>query len=285
MRRISINEIIESLSCGEETFCRIKGVAPKYNFYNRPRFVAGRGSVIFDVVVGGSRHALKCYTVPQELRGQLYDHISSLGEDFIIRPRFFPSELCTTGGWADVALYPWVEGRSLEWEIRAAIQNQSQERIDNLISAFLTLVRKLLSAEWRHGDLKAENIILLSDRSGMMLVDCDALYAPGLQPRGEVGTPPYVHPARGTAFDSHIDDFSIALILISLVALHYHPELFRGETMVALPSEGNREIIAETVAHSEPLTRLHEALYSSDYKIDNIKYQIDNVHSTNNTPQ
>lgn len=284
MTRLSINTILESLSCVEQLFGSLKELKPKYDERGKAVFVAGRSSAIFDVELDGVRYALKCFTTPQPHRQQLYDQIAPLKEEFIIHPRLLPSELWTTEGCTDVAIYPWVAGRTLEWEIRSAIRNSPNERIRQLTTSFITLAQRLLASPWRHGDLKAENIIVGPDRR-MTLVDCDALFLPSVPPRGERGTPPYTHPARGDAYDSHIDDYSIALILLSLVALGSKPELMEMETMVALPSLNNREQIAKIIAHSEPLTALHRALFSDDYKIASIQKLIDNVYRSYNSPQ
>ena len=85
---------------------------------------------------------------------------------------------------------------------------------------FSRLSMWLLAQPFAHGDLKPDNIIVREDGT-LTLVDYDGMYVPAMkgQKARESGTPDFRHPSRTEdSFDKHIDDFSIAAIMLSLKA-------------------------------------------------------------------
>lgn len=233
-------------------------------------FVTGRHSVLLKAQIDNTLYGIKCYTSPQPLLRELCTTLADYNSELIIHPTPLPEELWVGERYVDIALYPWVEGHSLDREIRRAIHNHDRALLGRLLDSFCRLSIELLEGEWRHGDLKGENIIVGRD-GRLLLVDCDALYSPLLPSRGEAGTPPYVHPSRKEAYDSHIDDYAIALIITSLAALTKEPSLATREPMVASPGESKTAIIRELFADSEPLVELLDALHKESYVIDNLK--------------
>lgn len=194
----------------------------------QPKFCAGRKGLLLDVVIDNNHCALKCYSEPAKRTAEVCEYVCNIGSDRLPRPTFYPQELAVPvqGGveWADVSLYPWVEGRTLDFEIRRHAHNGNAEMLGRLAAEFASLALDILNSPWRHGDLKPENIIVGPD-GRMVLVDLDALWAESLPVGEEVGTPEFVHPLRGAAYDSHIDDYPIALIATNLCALALHPDL------------------------------------------------------------
>jgi serine/threonine protein kinase len=78
-----------------------------------------------------------------------------------------------------------------------------------------------------HGDLKPDNILVKEDGT-LVLVDYDGMYVPAMkgQKERELGSPDFRHPGRTEdVFDEHIDDFSLASILLSLKAIALQPDL------------------------------------------------------------
>lgn len=264
---------MESLHFGDKLFNTLKGVEPIFTPQGDIRFISGRHSVLFGARVQGRLVGIKCYTSPQPLLEQLCNTLSALPEELIIHPTALPAELWAGDKYVDVALYPWVEGHSLDWEVRRAIHNRDKGLLERLYDEFCRLSQMILDQEWRHGDIKCENIIVRPDGS-MILVDCDALFHPTLPGRGEVGTPPYIHPSRGDAYDLHIDDYAIALIVLSLAALKVDPTLADKEPMVASPSEGKREKLEAIFAHNSHLGTLLEELHGESYKLPQLKERL-----------
>lgn len=274
MRKLLLTDIIASISIGEEVFTTLRDIEPMYDTYGELMLSAGHDSVVFNVRHCGKRKALKCYYEPSDLRGERCEYASSECDNLLIHPRYFPGELWVNGTMTDVALYPWVEGRTLDWYIRRALHQQSQEQLTTLLFNVIDLCLRILKGEWRHGDFKSDNIIV-TPSCEMVMVDCDALYAPTLPPSGECGTPLWTHPTRRANYNSHIDDYAIALMVVSLAALAADRSLFIGECAVAMPSLGNRERIATLLANDKTLSTLHEALYSQTYIINNIEEHLE----------
>ena len=270
MRKILTNDILEALSCGERAFRSPNRFELIYDDRGTPRFMAGRNSIVLKIRNNGALYGLKCYTSPLACGRQLGDFIATLSDHLIIKPQILCEELWVGDMFIDVAIYPWVDGHSAEWLIRKAVHDQSSAQLTSLREKFVALVGEVLELDWRHGDLKAENI-LMRPSGELLLVDCDSLCTPCIPKRAPLGTPPYIHPLRGDAYDSHIDDYSIALFVLSVEALGRDFSLFAGETMVALPSLGHTERIRELFEGNEPLLALLDALHSNDYKIANLK--------------
>lgn len=269
MTKIRIGDIKDTILFGERMFRTLRGVTPLCSGVGNPIFVTGGNSATFMVTMGEGTYALKCYTSSDPLRGELHNVVGTLPKELIISPHLLPEELWVGDRFIDVALYPWVEGHNLGHKMLGASRREDSADYIPLFREFLRLATELHSSKWRHGDLKPANIIVGPDGT-MKLVDCDTIVHPLLPPRPTRGTPRYVHPGRGEVADMHADDYATALIITSLAALISDPSLFAGEPMVAMPSEGNREIIGRLLAHSTPLTALHEALYGEDYKISNL---------------
>ncbi|MBO7301000.1 MAG: serine/threonine protein kinase [Tidjanibacter sp.] len=282
--KILINTLIESLSFEDKMFRTIPDVEPRMSPMGGPKFTSGRNSAVFDVMSRGKRYALKAYTEPLPYGEEICRVAQTLPEHLIIHPKMYCEELWVGDRYTDVMLYDWVNGRSFDWWIRKAHYDRSSQKLRELARKFTDLAIEMLDSDWRHGDIKPENILVREDGS-LILVDCDTLYSPTLPARKSLGTPHYIHPARKDAYDSHIDDYSIALILLSLEALRRNIELYNGETMVALPSENTPETLLPLFADCDALVVLYEAMRSEDYKIDNLKQLLINVQRTDNTQE
>jgi len=212
------------------SFHTLDGLHFARDFYGDISFSAGRHSVVFDVTLGLRRYALKCYLCPTDGFSEVLQFASSVRADYMLPVDFYPHELCIFHGnepqYIDIALTEWAEGRNLDFEIRRAVQADDRDRLALLADRFDRMACSLLAGCWAHGDLKPENIIVGSD-GRMRLIDYDSIYAPSLPDRGHVGTPGFQHPLRSEAtYSKHIDDYSIALLSVSLHALACEPELF-----------------------------------------------------------
>lgn len=271
MTKLRLSDILDSLHFGDKLFKTLKNIEPLHSPCGGFTFSAGRQSVVCKVLHNNTPHALKCYLRTQSTRKPRYDYLTNApNKEIFIRPQFFAQELYVNDCQIDVALYEWTEGHTLDWMIRKALHDCNSQLLEQLLGEFLRLATTILEGEWRHGDLKADNIIVCPD-GRMKLIDCDALYAPSLPPSEERGTPLWVHPARGDNYDSHIDDYATALIVVSLAAIKGDLSLCKGESAVAMPSQQNRAAIDQLIANNEPLLALHNALYASSYKIENLK--------------
>ena len=119
----------------------------------------------------------------------------------------------------------WVEGQTLDKYIREHIDDQYE--LSLLAYQFSRLAMWLMPQPFAHGDLKPDNILVKEDGT-LVLVDYDGMYVPAMkgQRARELGSPDFRHPGRTEeVFDDHIDDFSLASILLSLKAIALQPDL------------------------------------------------------------
>lgn len=278
-----LRNIIDAMKHYYLTLRTLKGLTPRLTHSGEMRFCSGRRSIIFDVDTPEGHYALKCYTSTPEGAQELFDTIVSLHTELIVAPQFLPSELYVSGGtyegYIDLLLTPWAEGDTLDYELRRAAFNRESDTLGRLAEEFRRLSLEILSSPWRHGDLKPDNIIV-APNGKMRLIDLDGLYHPSLPSRGECGTPGYIHPSRGEGYDSHIDDYSIALICTSLHSLALKPDLldlYPSNALLINPTEAINgqsrclDEIKQLFATNSSLHALATTLSQPHYQITNLK--------------
>lgn len=97
--------------------------------------------------------------------------------------RYYEQEMCVASlsdakfRYYDVALSPWVAGRTLWQCIVSAARHNDKDELKRLALIFDGMCSQLLAEEWAHGDLKPENIII-TPSSEARLIDYDAAYVP-----------------------------------------------------------------------------------------------------------
>ena len=87
----------------------------------------------------------------------------------------------------------------------------------------------LRTKPFAHGDIKPDNIMIKPDGS-LILVDYDGMYVKALSGMlsPTTGTKGFSHPLRtGNDFDENIDDFALASMSISLLAMSEDGNLFK----------------------------------------------------------
>lgn len=218
--------------------------------YRNIKVYAGRNSVVFRLEDGPAPRWLKCYLKAPQFPREVYNYISTQHSPLLTGAQWLEDEIYlfdnyNSGSWHGVAVGEWVEGETLENLLRRAAHSGNASLISALADSFDALAREILHSEWAHGDLKPENIIVgPAPGHKMTLVDYDAFFIPALAGRrtAEPGTKPFQHPARDASmYDKHIDDYSIALISVSLHMLARNPRLYavhnRGDNLILDPWE------------------------------------------------
>ena len=245
-----LKTIPQYLSAMSDTYGLTKtlGVIDIYTTHDgAPWFAIGNSSVIFRIKHEGRDKMLKCYTRNKRNLRRIYG-------DKCLREELYIHDSRGGGEWVDVILDDWIEGTTLS---RAIAENlERPDYIRNLAEQFDKMALRLLDAEWAHGDLKPDNIIVTPE-GRMQMIDFDALFRPEFEgePSDEIGTAAFQHPSRGNDyFDKSIDDYPIALISTALHALSVDPTLAEcydmEEVMLFHPRElvdGSSESLSEVL--------------------------------------
>ncbi len=223
---------------GDPSCFRTLRFMPELDPAGDPRFVPGNMAVIFRVNDRYRRkYALKCYTRANLLRKTVFQeaetYFSTLRPlPYFCLPHYLENEIYTFDidgrpVQLPVSISEWIAGRTLKECIHEYAYLGQKDRLAELTDRFLELTLYMLESEWAHGDIKPDNIIVTTDGS-LKLIDADTLYTPNtsLSASPEIGTPQYQHPLRDERFfNRHMDDYSLLLILTSLLIIEQRPEL------------------------------------------------------------
>ena len=119
-----------------------------------------------------------------------------------------------------------VPGRTLMQTVDRLCRERRNEPLALLADGWLARVASLEDADFVHGDLAADNLIVRPDGS-IALVDLDTASWPSLAvtPPLSKGTPGYVHPGGGAHDRARRDRFPALVIWASLRILARYPEL------------------------------------------------------------
>ncbi len=232
----TISEYLEAIKSAEDNFEQLKHLRPVLEDDGSPIMTSGNFAVVFKMKdeQTGKLHAVKCFLREQEGRAEAYRQIAEelefVSSTFLTPIKYLDKELFVDTNAGDekefpVLLMDWVEGETLDKYIRKRLDDQYE--LSLLAYQFSRLAMWLMPQPFAHGDLKPDNILVKSDGT-LVLVDYDGMYVPAMkgQKARELGSPDFRHPSRTeTDFDEHIDDFSLASILLSLKALSLQSSL------------------------------------------------------------
>ena len=231
-----ISEYVEAIKAAEENFDQLKHLCPVLGEDGEPVMTSGNFAVVFKMKdeQTGKLHAVKCFLKEQEGRAEAYRQIAEeleyVSSTFLTPIKYLDKELFVDSANSEDSEFPvllmdWVEGQTLDKYIREHIDDQYE--LSLLAYQFSRLAMWLMPQPFAHGDLKPDNILVKEDGT-LVLVDYDGMYVPAMkgQKARELGSPDFRHPGRTEeVFDDHIDDFSLASILLSLKAIALQPSL------------------------------------------------------------
>ena len=232
----SIKEYNEAILFAEDNFEQLKNLRPVLDKDGNPVMSSGNFAVVFKMKdeQTGKLYAVKCFLRDQDGRAEAYRMISEeleyVSSTFLTPIKYLDKELFVDTNAGDETEFPvllmdWVEGETLDKYIRKHLDDQYE--LSLLAYQFSRLAMWLMPQPFAHGDLKPDNI-LVKDDGTLVLVDYDGMYVPAMkgQKARELGSPDFRHPSRTEdVFDEHIDDFSLASILLSLKAIALQPSL------------------------------------------------------------
>ena len=231
-----ISEYVEAIRAAEDNFEQLKHLRPVLDEDGEPIMTGGNFAEVFKMLdeETGKTYAVKCFLRDQEGRAEAYrmiaEELEYVNSTYLTPIKYLDKELFVDTNQTDETEFPvllmdWVEGVTLDKYIRENIYDEYA--LSLLAYQFSRLAMWLIPQPFAHGDLKPDNILVRDDGT-LVLVDYDGMYVPAMkgQRARELGSPDFRHPSRTeTDFDEHIDDFSLATILLSLKAISLQPEL------------------------------------------------------------
>lgn len=231
-----ISEYIESIRYAEDNFATLTNLRPVLDNEGNPIMSSGNFAVVYKMKdkITGKLHAVKCFLREQKGREEAYRMISEeleyVSSAYLTPIKYLKGELFVNTSTSTETEFPvltmdWVEGVTLEKYIRNHLNDKYE--LSMLAYQFSRLAMWLMPQSFAHGDLKPDNILVRDDGT-LVLVDYDGMYVPAMkgQKARELGSPDFRHPRRTEKdFDEHIDDFSLAVILLSLKAISLQPSL------------------------------------------------------------
>lgn len=223
-------------------------ILPLRDARRKPIVLAGNFAGVFKVKDGtGTTLALKCFTRAISDLAKRYpavaEFIRTAQSPYLVPLTYLPDELFVTSSIAPhkdypVVTMPWIEGRSLGTLVETLCTADRRSALAGLTIAWARLCLDLLRRRIAHGDLKHDNIFVTPEGT-LKLVDYDSIFLPKFKgfPSPILGGINFQHPLRDVRhFDETIDHFSMLVILLSLRALTFEPELFaryhNGENLI-----------------------------------------------------
>ena len=275
-----ISEYLEAIKAAEDNFDQLKHLRPVLGEDGEPVMTSGNFAVVFKMKdeQTGKLHAVKCFLKEQEGRAEAYRQIAEeleyVSSTFLTPIKYLDKELFVDSANSDDSEFPvllmdWVEGQTLDKYIREHIDDQYE--LSLLAYQFSRLAMWLMPQSFAHGDLKPDNILVKEDGT-LVLVDYDGMYVPAMkgQKARELGSPDFRHPSRTEeVFDDHIDDFSLASILLSLKAIALQSDLLEeyGASDRLLFSEKDYRNLSDSKALAALQPLMQDAELASLYSL------------------
>lgn len=191
---------------------------------------SGNFALTFEVVVDGTRHAVRCFHKPSDSLHQRYAAIAtclrSIRSPYFVDFEFHASGITTESGTYPIVRMEWAEGPTLAAYV--SDHRHDASTLQSLRVSLRALAAHLQDHGIAHGDIQPTNLIV-RDPNDLRLIDYDGMYVPQLAGRSsaELGQRNFQHPARRAChFDANLDRFSFMLIDLALDAICRHPDLW-----------------------------------------------------------
>ena len=200
----------------------------------RPSFIFGSGNfgTVFRMNFDGKKSALKCFTRAASDLAERYFYISwylsQVKLPFLMNFRYYTEAVRTLqkpNEYFPVLLMDWSEGMPLNTFISINLKNTKIMTL--LANNFLRASIEMQKVHVSHGDLSGDNILVTPD-GNIRLIDYDGFYVPPLKGKksNEKGHENFQHPSRGDEFNERIDNFSVLVIYLSILAVSVNPKLW-----------------------------------------------------------
>lgn len=237
-----------------------------------PRVASGNFASVYQVTVGGTPWAVRCFhrtagDVPARYAA-IAAHLSRGRPDCLVFCDYLDRGIRVKGAWYPIVKMQWVEAPPLNLFVQANLTNRP--RLDALAARWRAVCQALELRRIEHGDLQHGNI--LCSPATLTLVDYDGMRVPAF-PAGrasELGHPAYQHPGRGPESDLlQADRFSSLVIYTALRAIAASPNLWprfdTGDNLLFRPADlarpASSELFQALAQHADPaVARLAERL-------------------------
>jgi Protein kinase domain len=192
------------------------------NHFGLPSVSSGGLALTFELTVGDQQYAIRCFHKEGAHRRERYAEISRFISEnrlpSLVDVAYIQNGIRVDGHIFPIVRMQWVAGARLDvWIEKHCNAPADLNRVRrNIARAIADLGRNGVA----HGDLQHGNILVLPDHS-VRLIDYDGMYLSSLAQYGsaEYGNRNYQHPDRGSQYDSSMDQFSAAVIDVSLAAV------------------------------------------------------------------
>lgn len=234
-----LSEYVKAIRDASDNFDKLSDLRPVLDNLGEPLRSVGGFAVVFKMQDKdtGKMYAIKCFHEEQTEREKSYEIISQTlrknSSPYLMEVNYLEKELFVDTMLSDETEYPvlqmdWIEGETMESYI--ASHHRDTLAIRNLYERFCDLAVWLRTKPFAHGDIKPDNIMIKNDGS-LVLIDYDGMYVPAFagQKSPTTGTQAFSHPLRtADDFNKDIDDFALASMSISLLAMSEEASLFQA---------------------------------------------------------
>ena len=238
MQYPQLSEYVKAIRDASDNLDKLSHLRPVMDNFGEPLRSSGAFAVVFKMQDEdtGRKYAIKCFIEEQIGREQSYDVISQTLRNnrspYLMEVNYLDKELFVDTMISDETEYPvlqmdWIEGETMESFI--STHHRDTLSIRNLYERFCDLALWLRTKPFAHCDIKPDNIMIKNDGS-LVLIDYDGMFVPDFAGKKSptTGTQAFSHPLRtADDFNKDIDDFALASMSISLLAMSEDPTLFQ----------------------------------------------------------
>lgn len=199
----------------------------------KPLRYAGGFCVVFPYQLKNNKKvAVRCWIAhvsdADKRSHQISAQIKKSGLPYFVGFEYIPQGIATSLGVFPIVIMDWVEAMPLKEYLEKNLNDT--KRLIDLAKQFLQMSTDLHAMGFSHGDLQHGNIMVNSE-GRLYLVDYDSMFVPGLENiTDEIkGLSGYQHPGRKRQvyLSPKSDYFSELIIYTSILALAYHPSLWK----------------------------------------------------------
>lgn len=198
-----------------------------------PVAYVGGFSIVFKFKVNGDFWAFRCWHNTLDDAQSRIKCISvwlkHSGLPYFVDLNYSDQGIIVNGQVYPTTRMEWIDGQNIKEYI--CHYHNDKHRLFELALNFYKMTQDLHKRKIAHGDLQHGNI-LVSDSGKLFLVDYDSMYVPAMGNyfRDTIkGLADYQHPSRrqNRTSSEKLDYFSEVVILISILAITYKPELIK----------------------------------------------------------